>query len=177
MERWEMEKSLDAQEQFEEEIVFINRVAKVTKGGRRFKMAALVIVGDKRGQVGVGYGKGNELPLAIQKGVQAAKKNLFRVPLKGTTIPHAVLGDFKASKVLIKPAAPGTGVIAGGPIRALFELAGIKDVLAKSLGSANAINMVKAAEKGLKSLLNPEEIKSMKRKTNKERNEAKSKTG
>ncbi len=168
MERWEMNKSLETQEQFEEEIVFINRVAKVTKGGRRFKMAALVIVGDKKGQVGVGYGKGNELPLAIQKGVQAAKKNLFQVPLRGTTIPHAVLGDFKASKVLIKPAAPGTGVIAGGPIRALFELAGIKDVLAKSLGSANAINMVKAAEKGLKSLLNPDEVRNLKKKTGKE---------
>ncbi len=146
------------EEQFGEEIVFINRVAKVTKGGRRFKMAALVIVGDGKGQVGVGYGKGSELPLAIQKGVQAAKKNLFKVPLKGTTIPHQVLGCFKASKVLMKPAAPGTGVIAGGPIRALFELAGVKDVLAKSLGSSNAINMVKAAEKGLKSLLSPEKI-------------------
>ncbi len=177
MERWEMEKSLETPEQFEEEIVFINRVAKVTKGGRRFKMAALVIVGDRKGQVGIGYGKGNELPLAIQKGVQAAKKNLFRVPLNGTTIPHAVLGDFKASRVLIKPAAPGTGVIAGGPIRALFELAGIKDVLAKSLGSANAINMVKAAEKGLKSLLNPEEVKALREETRGRENETKNKAG
>lgn len=147
------------EEELEEEVVFINRVAKVTKGGRRFKMAALVIVGDRHGQVGVGYGKGTEVPLAIQKGTQYAKKNLFKVPLNGDTVPHAVLGEFKASRVVIKPASPGTGVIAGGPIRALFELAGVKDVLAKSVGSSNPVNMVKAAEKGLKSLSETEKAK------------------
>jgi small subunit ribosomal protein S5 len=144
--------------QLEEEVVFINRVAKVTKGGRRFKMAALVIVGDRNGRVGVGYGKGSEVPIAVQKGIQNAKKNLFKVPRRGSTIPHEVVGEFKASKVVIKPAAPGTGVIAGGPIRVLFELAGIKDVLAKSLGSSTAVNMVKAAENGLKSLIDKEEV-------------------
>jgi small subunit ribosomal protein S5 len=144
--------------QLEEEVVFINRVAKVTKGGRRFKMAALVIVGDRNGRVGVGYGKGSEVPIAVQKGIQNAKKNLFKVPRRGSTIPHEVIGEFKASKVVIKPAAPGTGVIAGGPIRVLFELAGIKDVLAKSLGSSTAVNMVKAAENGLKSLIDKEEV-------------------
>ncbi len=144
--------------QLEEEVVFINRVAKVNKGGRRFKMAALVIVGDRNGRVGVGYGKGSEVPIAVQKGIQNAKKNLFKIPRRGSTIPHKVVGEFKASKVVIKPAAPGTGVIAGGPIRVLFELAGIKDVLAKSLGSSTAVNMVKAAEKGLKSLIDKEEV-------------------
>lgn len=144
--------------QLEEEVVFINRVAKVTKGGRRFKMAALVIVGDRNGRVGVGYGKGSEVPIAVQKGIQNAKKNLFKVPRRGSTIPHEVVGEFKASKVVIKPAAPGTGVIAGGPIRVFFELAGIKDVLAKSLGSSTAVNMVKAAENGLKSLIDREEV-------------------
>jgi small subunit ribosomal protein S5 len=144
--------------ELEEEVVFINRVAKVTKGGRRFKMAALVVVGNRNGRVGVGYGKGSEVPIAVQKGIQNAKKNLFKVPLRGSTIPHEVVGEFKASKIVIKPAAPGTGVIAGGPIRVLFELAGIKDVLAKSLGSSTAVNMVKAAENGLKSLINREEV-------------------
>jgi small subunit ribosomal protein S5 len=144
--------------QLEERVVFTNRVAKVTKGGRRFKMCALVVVGNRNGVVGVGYGKGTEMPIAIRKAIQDAKKNLFRIPLKGTTIPHEIIGEFKASKVLMKPAAPGTGIIAGGPLRHLFELAGIKDILAKSLGSSNQINVTRAAEKGLRELFDPQEI-------------------
>lgn len=133
--------------QLEERVVFTNRVAKVTKGGRRFKMCALVVVGNRNGIVGVGYGKGTEMPIAIRKAIQDAKKNLFRIPMNGTTIPHEVIGEFKASRVLMKPAAPGTGIIAGGPLRHLFELAGIKDILAKSLGSSNQINVTRAAER------------------------------
>ncbi|MCK4777172.1 MAG: 30S ribosomal protein S5 [Actinomycetia bacterium] len=141
-----------------EKVIFINRVAKVTKGGRRFKLCALVVVGDGAGKVGVGYGKGNEVPIAIQKAIQSAKKNIFQVPLNGTTIPHEIIGRFKASRVLLKPASPGTGVIAGAPIRALFEYAGATDILAKSLGSSNTINMVKAAESGLRNLMRKEEV-------------------
>jgi len=144
--------------QLEERVVFTNRVAKVTKGGRRFKMCALVVVGNRNGIVGVGYGKGTEMPIAIRKAIQDAKKNLFQVPLKGTTIPHEIIGEFKASRVLMKPAAPGTGIIAGGTLRHLFELAGIKDILAKSLGSSNQINVTRAAEKGLRQLFDPREI-------------------
>lgn len=147
--------------QLEERVVFTNRVAKVTKGGRRFKMCALVVVGNRNGIVGVGYGKGTEMPIAIRKAIQDAKKNLFRIPMNGTTIPHEVIGEFKASRVLMKPAAPGTGIIAGGPLRHLFELAGIKDILAKSLGSSNQINVTRAAEKGLRELFDPREIKSI----------------
>jgi len=144
--------------QLEERVVFTNRVAKVTKGGRRFKMCALVVVGNRNGIVGVGYGKGTEMPIAIRKAIQNARKNLFQVPLKGETIPHEIIGEFKASRVLMKPAAPGTGIIAGGTLRHLFELAGIKDILAKSLGSSNQINVIKAAEMGLRQLFDPGEI-------------------
>lgn len=144
--------------ELQEKVVYINRVSKVVKGGRRFSLTALVVVGDGAGNVGVGIGKSAEVPLAIKKGVEDAKKNMFKVPLSGTTIPHQILGEFGAGKVLLKPAAPGTGVIAGGPVRALLDLAGIHDVLSKSLGSDNALNMVRAAAEGLKNLASPEEI-------------------
>jgi small subunit ribosomal protein S5 len=140
-------------------------VSKVVKGGRRFSLTALVVVGDGNGNVGVGMGKSAEVPVAIKKGVEDAKKNMFKVSLTEGTVPHAVLGEFGAGKVLIKPAAPGTGIIAGGPIRALFELAGITDVLSKSLGSDNALNMVKAAAEGLRDLASAQTIARRRGKT------------
>jgi small subunit ribosomal protein S5 len=141
-----------------ERVVAINRVAKVVKGGRRFSFTALVVVGDGNGMVGVGYGKAKEVPAAIAKGVEEAKKHFFRVPRIATTIPHTVRGEAAAGVVLLKPASPGTGVIAGGPVRAVLECAGIGDVLSKSMGSSNAINVVHATVAALKDLSRPEEI-------------------
>ncbi len=146
---------------YEERVVSIGRVTKVVKGGRRFSFSALVVVGDKKGKVGFGTGKAGEVPDAIKKAIEDAKKNIIQIPITGTTIPHAVTGKFGAGKVFLRPAVEGTGVIAGGPVRAVMELAGIEDVLSKSLGSNTPINIVRATVEGLKELRNVETVAKM----------------
>ncbi len=151
--------------ELKERVVEINRVAKVVKGGRRFSFTALVVIGDEVDRVGIGYGKAREVPLAISKAVDDAKKNLFTVPRHGQTITHEVRGEFGAARVIMRPASPGTGVIAGGGVRAVLELAGVRDVLSKSLGTTNPINMLKAAEVALRGLRRPEDVAALRGKS------------
>ncbi|MDE0709936.1 MAG: 30S ribosomal protein S5 [Acidimicrobiia bacterium] len=156
---------MDSTPQFDERVIEINRVSKVSKGGRRFSFTALVALGDGAGRVGIGYGKAKEVPTAIQKAIESARKSMFAVPMAGTTLIHRVIGQQGASKVLLKPAAPGTGVIAGGAVRQILEAAGIRDALAKSLGAPTHLNVAKATINGLKAQRRPEEVAKARGKT------------
>ncbi len=154
-----------AETQYEERTIMVNRVSKVVKGGRRFSFTALMVIGDGRGKVGLGYGKAKEAGLAVQKGIEEAKKNLFEVPLAGSTITHPIIGEKGAGRVMLKPAAPGTGVVAGGAVRPILEMAGVSDVLAKSLGSSNGINVAHATIAGLQSLRRPDDVAKLRGKS------------
>lgn len=148
----------DRDKEFTEKLIKLNRVAKVVKGGRRFSFSALVVVGDQKGRIGLGFGKANDVTEAIRKGIEKAKKNMINIPLKNGTIPHEVIGRFKSAEVLMKPAAPGTGVIAGGPVRAIMDASGVTDILSKSLGAKNTINIVKAVFAGFDEILDAKEV-------------------
>ncbi len=163
-----MANNFDANNEYKEKVVAINRVSKTVKGGRIMKFSALVVVGDGKGKVGFGLGKAGEVPDAIRKGIEDAKKNMIQIALKDTTIPHEIIGEFGAGKVLLKPAAPGTGVIAGGPVRAVVEVVGIKDIRAKALRSNNPCNVVRATVAGLAALRNADEVAAIRGKSVKE---------
>ena len=163
-----MANNFDANNEYKEKVVAINRVSKTVKGGRIMKFSALVVVGDGKGKVGFGLGKAAEVPDAIRKGIEDAKKNMIQIALKDTTIPHEIIGEFGAGKVLLKPAAPGTGVIAGGPVRAVVEVVGIKDIRAKALRSNNPCNVVRATVAGLAALRNADEVAAIRGKSVKE---------
>lgn len=149
---------MEQEKEYVEKLIKLNRVAKVVKGGRRFSFSALVVVGNQHGEVGFGFGKANDVSEAIRKSIEKAKKNMRTVPIKNSTIPHEIIGRYKSAQVIMRPAAPGTGVIAGGPVRAVMEAAGINDILSKSLGSSNSINIVKAVFNGLEGMMNIKEV-------------------